>query len=135
MTCLFLTRKIKEYILKHHWKLVNLLCCIAFTWQVSGIIQEWINPSRQTTQISEKNYNEMEFPLIIKLCPDPAFNLSALQEEGYARIGDYFKGYSRYNRSILGWAGHTNESQIRGSVDQVYQKIQNFPTPTTFLKW
>ena len=124
-----------DYILKNHWKLLNLLCLFAFTWQLSGIMGEWINPSQQTTQITETSLDNIDLPLI-KLCLNPAFNTTALQEEGYQFISSYFQGKSRYNSSIFGWGGHTNNSDdTRGAVEDIYQKVQIFPTANSFLMW
>ena len=133
MSCLILRNKMLEHTLKNHMKLINFLCLFGFTWQLSGILGEWIKPSQQTTQITETNLDNIELPLI-KLCLDPAFNATALQEEGYQDIPAYFHGKSRYNSSIYGWGGHTKTSYIRGAVDQIYQKVQNFPTANGLLK-
>ena len=111
---LVMRNKVYAYILKNHWKLLNFLCLFAFTWQLYGILVEWINPSQQTTQITETTLDKIELPLI-KLCLDPAFNTTALQEEGYEYVHTYFHGKSRYNSSIYGWVGHTNTSHTRGN--------------------
>ena len=57
----------------------------------------------------------------------PGFNSSALKEEGYESISEYFMGRSRYNSSLYGWAGHYNNSNTKDSVEGVYQKVQYFP--------
>ena len=75
----------------------------------------------------------MDFPVIFKLCLNPGLNITAIQEEGYEFDVTYFMGLSKYNRSLYGWAGHTDTNGIRSSVAEVYQKIQNFPTPESFL--
>ena len=111
------------------------MCCLAFTWQLYGIVSEWVKPSQKTTDITEKKLDQFELPLIFKICPDPGFNLSAIREEGYDDIWHYFYGRSSFNNSIFGWAGHTNTSETRGSVEQVYQKVLHFPTPESFIKW
>ena len=133
MSCLKLRKTMLEYTLKNQMKLLNFLCLFSFTWQLSGILGEWIKPSQQTTQITEINLDNIELPLI-KLCLDHAFNTTALQEEGYQDIPAYFHGKSRYNSSIYGWGGHTSTSHTRGAVDQIYQKVLNFPTANSFLK-
>ena len=35
----------------------------------------------------------------------------------------YFLGKSKWNRSIEGWAGHTNASGVRGSVEETVEKL------------
>ena len=124
-----------KLIVEHGWKILTLLCCLAFTFQLFGIVKEWINPVQKTTDITEKKLNDMKFPIIFKICMKPGFNVAALKKEGYASVTDYFLGQSRYNSSIYGWAGHTNTSETRGTVDTIYQKIQNFPEVEKALYW
>ena len=112
-----------------------MLCCIAFSWQLYGILDDWINPSLKTTDITEKQLEDLKFPIIFKICMKPGFNTTALKEEGYAGISKYFRGQSSYNSSVYGWAGHTNTSEIRTTVDAVYQKVQHFPNVETAIDW
>ena len=118
--------RIHKLIVKHGWKILNLLCCLAFTWQLSGIVDEWINTVQKTTVMMEKKLQDMKFPIIFKICMKPGFNVTALKEEGYKNIYSYFYGLSRYNSSLYGWAGHTNTSKTRSTVDAIYQKVQNY---------
>ena len=124
-------QKIKQFVRQHHWKGLNLVCCVALTWQMSGIFSEWLHPTQETVRITEKKLSDIPFPLTIKICPDPGFNYSAVKEEGYESIWSYFTGDSNYsiNHSVIGWAGHTNTSETRGTVDGIYQKVANFPLP------
>ena len=126
-------QKIKQFVTHHHWKVLNLVCCLALTWQMCGIMREWLYPTQETIRITEKKLSNIEFPLVIKICPDPGFNYSAAKEEGYDSIWGYFLGMSRHaNESIdmmYGWAGHTNTSETRGTVDEIYHKLANYPTP------
>ena len=123
-----------QLIVKHGWKILTLLCCLAFTFQLFGIVKEWINPVQKTTDITEKKLNDMKFPIIFKICLKPGFNRTVLREEGYLGPVAYFLGQSRYNHSVYGWAGHTNTSNTRNTVDAVYQKVQNFPAVEKALK-
>ena len=115
------------FLMKHHWKILNLLCCFAFIWQLYGIMDDWIHPSRKTTDIMENKLEDLEFPIVFKVCLKPGFNITALKEEGYSSIPGYFTGQSRYNSSIYGWAGHINNSQSKSTVEDVYKKVEYFP--------
>ena len=67
------------------------------------------------------------FPLVFKVCFSPGLRLSAMEDAGYnTRYGswDYFLGKSKYNRSIVGWAGHTKTSGVRGSVEDMVEEVQ-----------
>jgi hypothetical protein len=67
------------------------------------------------------NLGDSEFPIIFKIWANPAFNMTALSEEGYdtesGGIYDYFLGQSKYNRSLYGWAGHSNGSFQKKKVE------------------
>ena len=119
--------------MNHYWKMVNLLCCFAFSWQMYGIMDEWINPKREIISISDKKLKG-NFPFIIKICPDPGFNLTAIREAGYFEIEPYFRGENMFDTSVIGWAGYTNTSETTGTVDWVYKKAQNFRTLDNFIK-
>ena len=50
-----------------------------------------------------------DFPVVFKICIKPGFNSDGLKYVGYSDIWSYFVGESRYNSSLIGWAGHTKE--------------------------
>ena len=126
-------QKMKQFVTQHHWKVLNLVCCLALTWQMCGIMREWLYPTQETIRITEKKLSDIEFPLVIKICPDPGFNYTAVKEEGYQSIWTYFAGMSKHNDSMYGWAGHTNTSETRGTVDEIYHKVANYPSPDDLL--
>ena len=107
----------KSFIGKHHWKIINTLCCAAFIWQFYGVLHDWIVPTQKTTDMTKKNLNDFDFPIIFKICVQPGFNITALKDEGYSGINEYFLGKSRFNNSLYGWAGHNNASGTRGTVE------------------
>ena len=105
----------------HHILLTNLICLTAFTIQFGSILQGYINPEHTNIRVTERKITV--FPLVFKICFSPSFNLSAIEDAGYdARYGSwhYFLGQSKYNSSIVGWAGHTNTSGVRGSVEELH---------------
>ena len=65
----------------------------------------------------------------------PGFNTTALKEEGYAGISEYFLGQSRFNNSLYGWAGHTITSEVRDTVADVYQRVQYYPRVEDAIGW
>ena len=124
-------QKARQFVRQHHWKVLNLVCCVALTWQVCGIFSEWLHPTQETVRITEEKLSDIQFPLTIKICPDPGFNYSAATEEGYDSIWAYFTGDNENNHRTggFGWAVHTNTSETRGTVDEIYHKLANFPSP------
>ena len=128
-------QKMKEFARQHHWKILNLVCCLALTWQMSGIFSEYLHPTQEAIRITEKKLGDDQFPLLIKICPDPGFNYTAVREEGYYSIWAYFTGQSKYKDSnVYGWAGHTNTSENRGTVEEIYQRVVNFPQPRDLIE-
>ena len=127
-------QEMKEFAMQHHWKVLNLVCCLALTWQMSGIFSEYLHPTQETIRITEKKLGEDQFPLLIKICPDPGFNYTAVTEEGYKAVSTYFYGKSKYtDTGMYGWAGHTNTSENRGTVEDIYQRVVLFPQPQALI--
>ena len=133
--CVRLCMKMLNYIVKH-WNIpLTVLCSLAFTWQVYGIMRKWINPSHTTTDITKKRLEQVqEFPIIFKICPDPGFNATLLFEEGYNGTDSYFGGWSKFNGSIYGWAGHTETLGVKSTVEKIYKKVQTFPRAEYILQ-
>ena len=127
------TTNMLQFCYKHHWKVLNFLCMLALAWQLYGILAERIKPSNRATDISEKKLTEWDdFPVIFKICLDPAFNTTAIREGGYDSIFEYFTGENRYNSSILGWAGH--DTTNTHTVESFYQNILTFTEANNFIE-
>ena len=110
------------------WCLVNIVCVLAVLTQLFFILMVFVNPDQLNTDTSEIALQDIDFPLDIKICAEPAFDESAIVEAGYGTEWnqyDYFTGRSRFNRSIFGWAGHTPDSGVVGSVEEVLDKVRN----------
>ena len=104
------------------WFVVNAFCVLATLTQLVFIIASFINPDELNTVTSELALEDIDFPLDIKICAEPAFNDAAILDAGYGDFWphyDYFTGRSKFNKSIYGWAGHTPDSGILGSVEEV----------------
>ena len=64
------------------------------------------------------------FPLVIKICVSPGFNQTAIYELGYAGLWQYFRGKSRFDNNVFGWAGHTDQNASWATVPGTLEKIQ-----------
>ena len=89
------------------WHLVHLACATALLVQMWGVLGAFINPTLTNTSQREVHLRDINFPLALSICVIPGFRREALVEAGYKNLGQYFKGTSRFNRSVLGWGGHT----------------------------
>ena len=104
---------------------VNIACFLAATIQLGFIFGSFINPTLLNTSVKEIDLQDIDFPVEIKICAQPGFNENALKEMGYEEgIWSYFFGRSRFNSSIFGWAGHTADFGVKGSVEEVLGKMR-----------
>ena len=102
--------------------MAHLLCISFFSYQTFRLVPNIISPTKTHTSVKQELLKDIDFPLDIKMCAEPAFNRSAIVEAGYKnRAHRYFKGQSMFNRSVYGWAGHTNDSGTRlDSCQKIY---------------
>ena len=77
-------------------------------------------PRETFSRFEKRKLEEIEFPVIFKICIYPGINNTALKEVGYSEIWDYFTGKSDHNKSFYGWAGHTADGKIFSSVKVKY---------------
>ena len=64
-----------------------------------------------------RNLDDIEFPIVFKICLNPAFKIDEIQSAGYASLWDYFHGKSKYKkRKFYGWAGHYENGSFISSV-------------------
>ena len=113
----FTQQKNLRWILRQSWVLIYAMCLVAFLYQLGTLIYSYANPNQTITKIEKKNLNEMKFPVIFKICIKPGFDTEELLRTGYKQAARYFVGESRYNKTLVGWAGHTEEGGIIGDVE------------------
>ena len=91
-------------------------CTIAFSVQMILLTRALMYPEHTVSRIFRKNLTIQEFPVVFKICIKPGFDKEALKETGYENVFSYFWGISQYNKSLLGWAGHTAEGGVFSNV-------------------
>ena len=103
---------------------IYVLCFFAFSFQVYHLYdQSYVNPIYTDTQIIKKNIQDIEFPVIFKICIQPGFDKKELKSVGYHSERNYFDGSSHFNSSIKGWAGHKENGNIFGSVTDIMNTV------------
>ena len=102
----------------------NIFSLLCF---VDSFSRGFIYPTLLNMDASEIDLQDIEFPLDIKICAEPGFNETAIEEAGYDGKSPwkYFTGVSRFNSSIVGWAGHTKDFGIKGSVEGIFKKVRS----------
>ena len=94
-------------------KLVGFICYLVHMY---FIFYNQVFPSETFTRMVERQLNDIEFPVIFKLCVTPALNVGELKPAGYKNIWRYFLGQSLHNTSLYGWGGHSSLGTPRLSV-------------------
>ena len=104
-----------SYLRKHPLILLHAGCLITFTVQMIVLAMNQISPSTTISHLEERSLDSIDFPVLFKICIKPAFHTSELYKAGYENIWHYFLGQSRYNKSVFGWGGHTDNGSIIGT--------------------
>ena len=104
-----------SYLRKHPLILLHAGCFITFTVQMIVLARNQISPSTTISHLEERSLDSIDFPVLFKICIKPPFHTSELYKAGYQNIWYYFMGQSRYNKSVFGWGGHTDNGSIIGT--------------------
>ena len=91
---------------------IQSVCLFAFIVQVTVLFKEQLNPSRTEIYSGETQLDEIDFPVVFKVCFKNSFNLEKVREAGYENVWNYFKGTSRFDSSVYGWGGHTENEEV-----------------------
>ena len=113
------------FTIKTLWILANITCTTILTVQLAHVLEGYIKPKILRTWDEEVLLEDIDFPVVIKICVVPGFNQTALYEVGYYDAWDYFLGQSRFNESVIGWAGHTEDSGTIGTVGEILKQISD----------
>ena len=111
---------------RYAWIAVNVICALILIAQLGSVLNNFINPTVSHTWEKDLTLENMEFPVVFKICVIPGFNTTALKEAGYDDSFNYFLGRSRFNNKTIGWAGHSasNKNSL-GSVQDILQKVKD----------
>ena len=112
-----------KYIRRNPWSLVHLLCLLIFLKQAVSLIKDQIFPKKTAKQSLAVALDDIDFPVLFKLCYKPAFNQAGLLDYGYNDTWSYFLGMSKFNSTVLGWAGHTSNGSISSTVEGDRDKV------------
>ena len=105
--------------------LVHLFCTALFLYQLAKLLPSYFDPSLTNTVVSEMQLKDVDFPLNIKVCVRPGLNKTALKELGYLDKAMFIVGRSRFNGSLIGWGGHSNQSiGQRGSLRSAAEVVR-----------
>ena len=93
--------------------LAHILCISFFSYQTFRLVPNIISPTKTHTSVKQELLKDIDFPLDIKICVDPAVNLTTLEGFGYYDIEEYIAGSSfRSNLSLYGWGGQKGVRKV-----------------------
>ena len=113
-------RSLINFLTRNYIILANIGCLIGFCFQFGSVVDTYVHPTQTTITVTERDLKDSEFPLLFKICFDPSFNKTAEEEAGYDH---FFSGKSKFNSSLVGWAGHTKDGGVRGSVEELVRNV------------
>ena len=94
------------------WIFIKSVCVLSFLVQMCFQLYEQVHPSQTETVLEDKKLDDIEFPVLFKICFKNSFDLTKLEEAGYSSVSKYFSGVSKFNKSLYGWAGHTENGTV-----------------------
>ena len=104
---------------------MEIICFITFLIHISFIGYYELFPMETSTRFSERKLDAIDFPILFKICINPAFDEEKLQQFGYSSLWSYFKGKSSWSnkkKKMYGWSGHSENgsmvSSVKGTMNQ-----------------
>ena len=112
---------------RNYLLLANLACFVGFCCQFGSVLHTYLHPTQPIITVTERNLEDSDFPILFKICFDPSFNTSEIEDAGYRDFHgygdffqDFFSGRSKFNQSLVGWAGHTEEGGVVSNVSGAF---------------
>ena len=97
--------------------LINIIFSLFFICHLFFIVNKLVNPDLPEVDVSNVELEDIDFPLVFRICINElSGNDAKYQAVGYNDSWDFFKGISRYDRSLVGWNGFKENGEILGSV-------------------
>ena len=97
--------------------ILNLSLALICLLHVISILNNFMNPDQPNVKYYEKKLNNIEFPLLFKLCFELSEVNDVLESLGYNGIWEFYEGRSMHNKNVYGWNGHTVAGNTLGSVE------------------
>ena len=96
--------------------LANIIFVGVFVVHFSTIAYEMKHPKNPSVLIRKTDLRNIDFPVALKICIADANNNEKFQKLGYADLYSLFIGQSMFNKSLVGWNGHTQNFSTLMSV-------------------
>ena len=93
----------------------NFLLVVVCVAHILSIFDSILNPDLPELKIIDKDLKDIKFPFLFRICVDD-LSMKKYKRMGYNNDWEYFLGRSKYNGTIFGWNGHTENGSKIGSV-------------------
>ena len=94
---------------------------MAFIMHIGILIHNKLNPALPEVRYYKKDLKEIDFPTTYQICISEKKDYTKKYWDlGYMDLFEFFNGNSRFNDSVVGWAGHTENGSSMGSVEGLY---------------
>lgn len=96
---------------------LNFIFVFVFIVHITTIVYQDLNPQHPSIKSYARDLKDIEFPISFKLCVGERENATdKFRRLGYTNEMDFYHGRSRFNKTILGWNGHTETLSTLGSI-------------------
>ena len=102
---------IKISLSKWSTRFVYFICSIILLVQIRLISYAYFWPEKMSTVLIKEDLKSIIFPVIFRVCVIPGIDKEMVSKAGYNNYG-YFVGMSRFNSSVLGWTGHSEDGSM-----------------------
>jgi len=107
-----------KYIFGRILRVINFTLLIICIINSCDVINSLVNPELPTIHVINTNLKDIEFPLSFRICLNyihdderdmdiELYNLDRYKKFGYDSGNTFYKGQSMFNKSLVGWNGHT----------------------------
>ena len=86
--------------------MTNIVFLLAFITHISFLFYNMLNPSTPSVRQENKKLKDIEFPIVFNFCFND-YAANRYEKYGYSYDQRLFRGRSAYNKTLLGWNGHT----------------------------
>ena len=103
---------------------LNLALGVICIVHIGFIIHNILFPPIPSIKVYEKQLKDIEFPLLLRICINDK-TMQRFKDVGYFNDWEFFLGKSRFNNSIYGWNGHTEDGSSIGSFEDVLSMVNH----------
>ena len=100
---MFERRSCKEILLITMKSILPIACVV----HIGFIGYNIVYPDIPSIHVYDKQLSEIDFPISFRVCAHESNKSKEYKKYGYYGKGEFFSGKSMYNKSLIGWAGHS----------------------------